>query len=491
MLPSNDLLRGAIEAFSRCPIVVVGDVMLDRFIYGSVDRISPEAPVPVLRQSRVVTTPGGAGNVLWNIRALGGQADLVGPVGSDANGAELSHLLKLDEGLPKVSGWPTIVKTRFIAGDQQMLRVDEEKSFCHLAASREQFGDALRHALANAKILILSDYGKGFLDAEFCGMALVMAKEAGAFVIVDPKGRDYARYSGAGIITPNRKELAEASGMPVGDDAQIELAARSLIARFGFGAVLVTRSEEGMSLIPAEGTPAHLPAKAREVFDVSGAGDTVVATLALGLAAGLPPLGAVHLSNVAAGIVVEKVGTAVVHPEELLHALHDVDSTSATAKVLSTSMAADRVKKWRAQGLKVGFANGCFDLLHTGHVRLIEFARSQCDRLVMGLNSDDSVRRLKGPDRPVQGEGVRATVLASLANVDAVVAFDEDTPFELIKALEPDVLVKGADYTVDKVVGADIVLARGGRVALCDLVDGVSTTKTIGRINAQKASGRG
>ena len=308
------------------------------------------------------------------------------------------------------------------------------------------------------------------------------AKAAGKPVIVDPKGTDYRRYRGADIVTPNRRELALASGLPVSDDTEIVAAARALIESCGLGAMVVTRSEDGLTVVTKDGRVRHLSAEAREVFDVSGAGDTVIATLAGAIGASIPLEEAAHLANLAAGVVVGKVGTAVVRRAELLAAYHHQEWAAGEAKVLPLEGAVDRVERWRCQGRRIGFTNGCFDLLHPGHVSLLQQARAACDRLVVGLNSDESVRRLKGDSRPVQTELARATVLASLASVDLVVIFGEDTPLTLIRALRPDVLVKGADYTVDRVVGAEFVQSYGGRVLLADLSAGHSTTATIARM---------
>jgi len=311
------------------------------------------------------------------------------------------------------------------------------------------------------------------------------ARAGGKPVIVDPKGADYSIYSGATMVTPNRKELHDATKMPVQSDAEIIAAANKLIGTCGIERVLVTRSQDGMSLVSSDGSVVHLPAVAREVFDVSGAGDTVVAGMAACLAAGLGLTESAQLANIAAGIVVGKVGTAVAYASDIVAALHQSDLAAGEIKVLDRTAGADQVSVWKHKGHKVGFTNGCFDLLHPGHISLLTQARNGCDKLVVGLNSDASVQRLKGPTRPVQSEAARATVLASLACVDLVVIFDEDTPYELIAALKPDLLVKGSDYTIDKVVGADLVQSWGGSVLLADLVAGQSTTATIARMNSK------
>src|SRR5206468_6955144 len=292
---------------------------------------------------------------------------------------------------------------------------------------------------------------------------IAAARAVGRRVLVDPKGTDFGRYAGADVITPNRRELAEAMGMPVDTEAALVEAGTQLRERYGFGAVLVTRSEDGMTLIDADG-PHHFPAEAPEVFDVSGAGDTVVGTLAAGIAAGLDLKIAARLANIAAGVVVGKVGTAVAREEDLLRVL--TPQVSTLRKIVTREVAAEQVERWRRKGWRSGFTNGCFDLLHPGHVHLLEQARGQCDRLVVGLNSDASVRRLKGKSRPIQQEAARAAVLACLSAVDLVVIFEEDTPQETLEALRPDLLVKGADYTIDRIVGADLVQSWGGKVWL-------------------------
>jgi D-beta-D-heptose 7-phosphate kinase/D-beta-D-heptose 1-phosphate adenosyltransferase len=486
-------LASLLERMGEARVVCVGDVMLDRFVEGAVERISPEAPIPVLSVKRERTAPGGAANVARNIAALGAECRLVSAVGADAAAEELHALLGAQAGirplLTAVPGRPTAVKTRYIAGRAQLLRADRED----LSALPEEAGAALRDAaLAQLKgaeaetpgALILSDYGKGVLTPGLIADLIAAARAAGVPVIVDPKGRDYRRYAGADFVTPNRAELALASGETGADDAAVTRACRTLAAECDLGGVLATRSEAGMTLYRRDGDRAeHLKARAREVFDVAGAGDTVVAALAVGLALGLEAREAAALANRAAGIVVAKAGTAVAYPGDLLNDSYEERLAGAEAKLLTQHEAEDRVAAWRRAGKRVGFTNGCFDLLHPGHVSLIAQARAACDRLVVGLNSDASVARLKGPGRPVQDEASRAAVLGALADVDAVVIFGEDTPLALIEALLPDVLVKGADYTKDRVVGAEAVEAAGGRVLLADLVDGQSTTATLARLS--------
>ena len=474
-----------VDALAEARVLCVGDVMLDHYVYGRVERVSPEAPIPVLRVEHELKKLGGAGNVLSNLHALGVQSCIVSATGGDASGHEIGKLVAALDGIEahvlSERGRTTTVKTRYIADTQQMLRADREQVAPLPPALREELLRLVRQALPHFQVTVVSDYAKGVLAEGLAAEIIGAACAAGHHVVVDPKGADYAAYRGATLIKPNRAELAAATQRPVESIAEITAAARSLIEAHSFAAVLVSLGRDGMLLVEAEGAVHALGAEAREVYDVSGAGDTVVAVLAAALGAGASFLDAARLANVAAGIVVGKVGTAVVHGNELAETLVDRD-VLATRKVLPLSLAVDHVARWRLNGLKVGFTNGCFDLLHPGHVSLLSQARAACDRLVVGLNSDASVRRLKGPGRPVQNEQARAAVLASIASVDLVVLFDEDTPLALIGELRPDVLVKGADYRLDEVVGADIVQGYGGKVLLADLLAGYSTTATIARL---------
>lgn len=479
-------LASQLEALQGVRVAVVGDVMLDRFIYGSVERISPEAPIPVMSVSRETSMLGAAGNVLRNLVALGTRPSFFSVVGDDAPGREVRALVQEEmgerSGLLVEAQRRTTIKLRYIASGQQLLRADQETTAPLAASTAADLVAAAGRAFATAQALVLSDYGKGVLRPPTLSSLIEKAKWAGLPVVVDPKGHDYTIYRGASLITPNRRELHEATGFPVDEDFQIVVAGQKVIAKCGIDAVLVTRSDQGMTLLTGEGTVHHFTTEAREVFDVSGAGDTVVAVLGAALGAGLAPEDAARLANVAAGIVVGKVGTAVAYPGEMLRALYTSHLMAVETKIGDLESTIERVHRWRQAGLKIGFTNGCFDLLHPGHVSLLHQARQACDRLIVGLNSDGSVARLKGEGRPVQQEAARAVVLASLASVDQVVIFGEDTPVKLIGAIRPDVLVKGADYTVETVVGADIVQAYGGRILLADLADGYSTSATIRRI---------
>jgi D-beta-D-heptose 7-phosphate kinase/D-beta-D-heptose 1-phosphate adenosyltransferase len=485
-------LAAKVDSLAGVRLLCVGDAMLDRFVYGTVDRISPEAPVPVLRIQRETAMLGGAGNVVRNLVALGAEACFISVIGRDAAGRELTGLVAEEAGVEShlltIPGRETTIKVRYVAGAQQLLRADQENVDAIDAGVEE---DLISRAVADmeqSSALVLSDYGKGLLSRGGLAQLIGAARKKGRPVIVDPKGSDYGRYTGATVITPNRRELSEASGMPVDSVEAIVAAARHIIDTSGIESVLVTRSQDGMTYVSGDpkAEPLHFEAVAREVFDVSGAGDTVVAVLAAALGRGLPIADGIELANAAAGIVVGKMGTAVAYASELAAAFRAHDLLQGEVQVASADIIANRAKEWRAQGLRVGFTNGCFDLLHPGHVSLMRQAKAACDRLVVGLNSDASVARLKGPTRPVQSEASRAAVLASLATVDAVVIFGEDTPLELIKTVRPDVLVKGADYTVETVVGAEFVQSYGGKVVLAQLEDGHSTTATIARMNAGK-----
>jgi D-beta-D-heptose 7-phosphate kinase/D-beta-D-heptose 1-phosphate adenosyltransferase len=478
-------LVSLVEKLLATRLVCVGDVMLDHYVYGAVERVSPEAPIPVLRIERETQTLGGAGNVLRNLQALGLSPCFISVVGNDAAGHEVSRLAAGPDGaevhLLRENGRTTTIKTRYIAGTQQLLRSDRERIAPVAASVREDLLRVVEHAVAGRNVTVLSDYAKGVLGDGMAAAIIAVARAAGHVVVVDPKGTDYAPYRGAGILKPNRGELSAATKLGVATEAEVTAAARALIDDYELGAVLVSLSQEGMLLVEASGAVHRLAAEAREVFDVSGAGDTVIAVLGAALGAGASLLDAARLANIAAGIVVGKVGTAVVHASELEETIVNRDAL-AGQKLLPLPLALDHVARWRRNGLKIGFTNGCFDILHPGHVSLLSQAKSHCDRLVVGLNSDASVRRLKGKDRPVQNAAARGAVLSSLACVDMLVVFDEDTPRDLIAALQPDVLVKGADYRKEQVVGADIVEAHGGKVVLAELVPGFSTTATIARM---------
>jgi D-beta-D-heptose 7-phosphate kinase/D-beta-D-heptose 1-phosphate adenosyltransferase len=469
-------LSATLDALASARVLVVGDIMLDRFVYGTVERISPEGPVPVLRVEREEVSLGGAGNVLRNLRALGCEAAVAGVIGEDAAGDELRRLIAeaaaSQDFLVTLAERPTTIKERHVAGARQLLRADRESGHPLPEAAAAALLEAALGALADFDALVLSDYGKGALPPGLLAALIEAASTAGRPVVVDPRGRDYGDYWGASVATPNRRELEAATGLPAADDAEVAAACRELMERCGLGAVLATRSEKGMTLVASDGAVTHLPATAREVYDVTGAGDTVVAVLGAALAAGRPLAEAAQLANAAAGLAVGKLGTAAVSRTELQQALYAAPLLAAETKIVDLTSLEAQTRRWRDRGLSIGFTNGCFDLLHPGHLSLLRQARAACDRLVVGLNSDASVRRLKGDPRPLQDEAARAAVLAALGEVDRVVVFTGDTPVDLIRRLRPEVLVKGADYKIAQVVGADYVQGYGGRVLLAELLPG-------------------
>lgn len=464
--------------------------MLDRFIEGAVKRISAEAPIPILQQRNASSMLGGVGNVARNVVALGGEAVLIAVVGDDDAGKQIRNLVAAEpamtDALVTAPGRQSTVKTRFVAAGQQLLRTDLETTVAIMDATAAAVLAMAEKHLPGCKVMILSDYAKGVLSDAVLGPVIEFARAAGIPVVADPKRKNLQAYAGVTVLTPNRAEWLAATGDPGDRDEPVVRAARSVIAKTGVENILLTRSEQGVSLVPGEGEALHLPTRVVEVFDVSGAGDTVVAALAMALAAGASLVDAARLANLAAGIAVSKTGTATVSRDELSASLLSQDLGSAEAKVVSADGAAEAVSRWRSRGLKVGFTNGCFDLLHPGHVSLLCEAARACDRLIVAINSDLSVRRLKGPDRPVQKEAARAMVLASLADVALVVVFEDDTPVVLLERLKPDVLVKGGDYAIDEVVGGDLVQAYGGEVRLASFLDGHSSSAMIARSGGEK-----
>lgn len=491
-------LQNAVAQLPRGRVLCIGDIMLDRFVYGNVERISPEAPIPVLHVAREKKMLGGVGNVAANIASLGGSVILLAVTGRDAVGAEIGEHLEAQDITAQLIVAPdrhTTIKTRFISNGQQMLRVDEEKSAPVPAECEAELLDWVETYLPDVGAVILSDYKKGVLTDVVLQGVISRAKAAGVPVIVDPKDKNFDRYRGATLVTPNRKELEAAVGRTCATDAEIEQAAADLQKKFDFGAVLATRSQAGMSYInAATALPValHVPARVRDIYDVSGAGDTVIATLATGLAAGLAAPTAVLLANIAAGIVVGKPGTATARPDELLAMIAETAghaggrgslwADAAARKRMSLAGAVDEVSRRRVKGQVIGFTNGCFDLLHPGHLSTLRQARAACDYLVVAINSDASVRKLKGPTRPVQDEVTRADILASLEMVDCVLVFDTETPMPLLEALRPDVLVKGGQYKLEEVVGYQLLQSYGGRILRAEMEDGFSTTNTIARM---------
>ena len=481
-LPASDLIA-AVRRLARTSVMVIGDVMLDRTVYGTVERISPEAPIPVLLVDRELAMPGGAGNVVRNLTALGAAVAFVSVVGDDQAGSDLTGLIG---GQPGVEPWllvqggrATTVKTRFISGGQQLLRSDREETAPIQPKVVERMMRVARDTLAATSVAVLSDYGKGVLSGETAGLLIAAARASGRRVVVGPRGSDYGRYTGADVITPNRRGLAEATGLPAGTEAEISAAAVQLRAAHGFGAVLVTRGEDGMTLADDAGV-LHLPAEATEFYDSSGAGDTVLATVAAALASGLDLRVAARLANLAGSVVVGKIGTAVAREEDLLRALSPPGGT--LRKIVSRETAVEQVERWRRRGWRIGFTEGRFDMMHPGHVHLLDQARAQCDRLVVGVQRDAAVLRRLGPHEAVQPEAARAAVLAGLPAVDLVCLLDDDSPLDLLEALRPDLLVKGSDHALAGLAGADRVQGWGGRVWLADVLPGYAANPSGPRI---------
>jgi D-beta-D-heptose 7-phosphate kinase/D-beta-D-heptose 1-phosphate adenosyltransferase len=484
MIENLHRIVGLIEGdWKETHVLVVGDVMLDRYIWGDVERISPEAPVPVVRAGRRSDQPGGAANVAMNITGLGARSTIIGFAGQDLDCQTLQDCLSktgVSAHLIVVPTHPTTSKLRILGGQQQILRLDVERTTAYPDQAYADLTASVIALLDDADAVVLSDYAKGVLSEQVSRTVIDQARRRGIPVLVDPKHRDFSRYSGATTICPNLLELSAATGLPHKDAEPMLAAAAAMLPTLGLDYLTVTLSEKGIAVVRPDGHHIY-PAVAKQVFDVSGAGDTVIATLALSLASGLPIEDAVPLANIAAGIVVSKVGTVPITRDELLTSLSPQIELQASEKVLPLDRLITRVHAWRSKGERVVFTNGCFDLLHVGHITLMEDARRQGDRLVVAINSDASVSGLKGPTRPVVREQDRGRVLAALAAVDAVVVFGEPTPLNLILAIRPDVIVKGGDYTADSVVGAEEVRSWGGEVKIVATVEGFSTTKLIAR----------
>lgn len=469
----------ALPDFSKAQVLVAGDVMLDRYWSGPTSRISPEAPVQVVRIREDEVRPGGAANVALNIASLGGVVRLLGAVGPDEAAQQLTAAVRAHGVTPdfvEVAGFPTITKLRVLSRHQQLLRLDFEEPLVEGGLfDHGAWLERYRASLGDIRVVVLSDYGKGTL-ARVASMVQT-ARADGRYVLVDPKGQDWKRYRGATLLTPNLSEFEAIVG-PCRDDAELLRRAEALRVELSLDALLITRSERGMTLVQAGQKPLHLPAAAREVYDVTGAGDTVIAVLAAGLAAGLQLAAACKLANLAAGIVVTKIGTATVSPAELAQAL---SGQPATHRVLDEATLLRTVAEARSRGERIVMTNGCFDLLHVGHIRYLVAAKQLGDRLIVAVNDDDSVRRLKGESRPLNPCADRMTMLAALECVDWVLPFSEDTPARLISQALPDVLVKGGDYKPEHIAGFDSVTANGGEVVVLDFHQGYSTTRLIER----------
>ena len=472
-------------------VACVGDLMVDRYVYGDVTRVSPEAPVPVLKRTRELVMLGASGNVARNVAALGGEVSLVGLIGGDAEGNEAQRLVGEEVGvegyLVTDANRPTTLKTRFVSGGQQLLRVDLETAIPVSGAVEQRLIRTIRDAAKGAGAILLSDYGKGVVTPAVIAVCREAAAASGGKLVVDSKARSFAQYGAVDLIKPNAAELAYATDLATETDAQIEVALVRALELWDTKAILVTRASKGISLAVRGGAVRHFPTAAREVFDASGAGDTTLAALGLALAAEAAIEDAIAFAQLASGVAVSKVGTATVSPAELIEAAISAHMAPAEAKVATAQRMVEEVARWRAKGLRVGFTNGCFDILHKGHVAYLAQSRAWCDRLIVGVNADGSVRALKGEGRPVNDLESRALVLAALGSVDLVVPFEDDTPLKLIEAARPDVLIKGADYAVSAVVGGVEVKSWGGEVKLATIVDGFSTTAAIARMSKKAA----
>lgn len=479
------------DRLRRTKVLVIGDLMLDCYYWGNVGRISPEAPVPVVKVSQKTFSLGGAGNVAANLSGLGCSAAVIGLIGQDEASGQLRDLLaafQIEDRCIDDTGRPTITKTRIMASKQQVVRLDEEDGRSIGTETADRILSAAAKLLPQVNAVILSDYGKGMFDSHPFIQALIRScRKMDVPVFIDPKGREWERYAGATCITPNTAELELAVGAPVTLKTDLIPVGRDIRRKLALDWLLVTRGSNGMALFGEEASPLMIAARAREVFDVSGAGDTVIATLAACVAAKMDVTDAASVANNAAGIVVGKLGTQPVNWQELAHGLAQESQrrpASTLWKVADFQMAASRLSRWRQANQRIVFTNGCFDLLHPGHVSLLHQARHLGDRLIVGLNTDASIRRLKGEQRPILPGQDRAAILSALEDVDMVVFFDDDTPLNLIDHLKPDILVKGADYRIEDVVGRKIIESYGGEVRLVEILAGHSTTAIARKLTA-------
>ena len=465
-------------------ILCIGDVMLDRFVYGRVERVSPEAPIPVMLLKSTTTMLGAAGNVARNVSSLGASSRLLSVAGQDDEAAELISIIAseadLDGNVVQDPDRRTTLKVRYVASNQQLLRVDSEDFTPLSGALEDQLCSLIETHASEADVILLSDYAKGVVTQGVISACVTASEQHQIPLIVDPKGIDFARYGAVTLLKPNLSELASALGTKLLSDADVENGLHRMLETIPARSLLVTRSDKGLSYLERGNDVVHFPAEKREVYDVSGAGDTSLAALGIALGTGSTLRTASKYALLAAGIAVGKAGTAVVSDEEIRAELARYRLRGGAGS-RSADDPATRIEAWRREGLRVGFTNGCFDILHAGHLSLLEFAASHCDRLIVGLNSDASVSRLKGPSRPVNSEDDRARLLSGMKPVDLVMGFDEDTPFNLISQIIPDVLIKGGDYTIDTIVGADVVINNGGEVLIAPTLEGRSTTRIIAR----------
>lgn len=475
-----NIFHDIIPNLRQTSILVIGDIMLDRYIYGSVDRVSPEAPIPVLKTNGETVMLGGAGNVVRNLSSIGVGTTIVGITGKDNNDSIVRGLL---DSLPttracllRCENFSTVTKTRFVAAGQQIMRADEEKILPYSMDIEHWLIEQVTKAIPLVSGIILSDYNKGVLSRPVCKAAIEFSREMKIPVFVDPKGEDYSIYNGATLVKPNIKELGRLFGEENVSAKKIDYC-RSLIKTHDLTYCLLTMGRDGMTLVSSEEVYVF-PAKKREVYDVSGAGDTVIATLASLFCSGASIEHACAMANIAGGIAVGKLGTSMVTLSEIQNELSD------NRKILTENELTERISTWRNAGYKIGFTNGCFDLLHAGHINTLQFARKHCDKLIVGLNSDSSILRLKGPKRPIINEQERAILLSSLEFVSTIVLFNDDTPEQLIKLIKPDVLVKGYGYKKEDVVGYHFIRSYGGEVEIAPRYENMSTTSIIGKILA-------
>ena len=488
-MSTQDLIH-LIDNLGNPRVAVVGDLILDHYVFGAVSRISPEAPIPVLHVKREEDRLGGAANVAANVLAMGGRVTLAGALGKDEPARRFRALAGASAGLQlavhESASWPTILKTRMVSQNQQMLRVDREASGGLPAGDLARVAAGGARAFKGVQAVVLSDYGKGVITPDSAQGFIRTARKQGVPVIVDPKGRDYSRYKGAFAVTPNRSEAEAATGLDCSTMAGVEKAGRELARKLGLKAAVVTLSADGVAVVPPRGKLQHFPAQARGVYDVTGAGDTFIATFAVCVASGADEFTAARMANYAGGLKVARFGAVAIARDELRRAILSAhEGYDHAGKVLDRDLLVQALQQHRKRGERIVFTNGCFDLLHQGHVTYLNFCRGQGDLVVVGLNSDESVRRLKGPTRPINDLEARARVLAALADVSYVTVFHDDTPEELIRAVQPDVLVKGEDWSGKAVAGAAFVEGHGGKVVFAPLVEGKSTTNLIA-----KASGR-
>lgn len=480
-------LNAIVESFNQARLFVVGDVMLDRFVYGTVNRISPEAPVPVMHVSHEDVMLGGAGNVVRNIISLGASVQFASITGEDTIGARIKELLDemnhCDTTLVQSPSRQSTEKIRYIAESQQLLRTDHETVSITNEQEERRLFESCQQNIDTIDAIVVSDYNKGTISHHLISSLITLGTAHHVPVLIDPKKWDISLYQHATLLCPNYKEAQLLHGQPFKDDNDMIAVVSEWCKTYHISYILVTLGAQGMILINAEGVVTRIKAHAREVYDVSGAGDTVLATLSCAIACGATAVHAAIIANHAAALAISHLGTATVHRTDIKTALHTNALTAGSHKILSLEAAQEKTAHWKKQGLIVGFTNGCFDIVHRGHITSLSQCRTHCDRLVLAINSDASVKRLKGTSRPIHHEMDRAMLLAALQDVDAVIIFREDTPEDTLHALQPDVLMKGADYQKEDIVGWEFVESYGGRIERIALVDGYSTTNTIEKMS--------